>query len=63
MYGNDFMNYMGYRNSVIEDKIEECLDAARRGETQTTIDRGDLSNDEVDYLQREVERRIRSGRY
>ena len=31
---NGFMEFMGYRNMVVEDKIEECLSAARRGETE-----------------------------
>lgn len=30
------MNYMGYRESNLEDKIEKCLSAARRGETSKT---------------------------
>ncbi len=58
---DDFMNFMGYRNMVVEDKIEECLSAARHGDTEISIDRGDLTNSEVDYLQREVERRLRNG--
>ena len=63
-FGNDsFMNFMGYRNMVVEDKIEECLAAARRGETSVSIDRGDLTDTEVAYLQREVQRRLESGRY
>lgn len=62
--GNDsFMSFMGYRNMVVEDKIEECLAAARRGETSVSIDRGDLTDTEVAYLQREVQRRLESGRY
>ena len=62
--GNDsFMSFMGYRNMVVEDKIEECLAAARRGETSISIDRGDLTDTEVAYLQREVQRRLESGRY
>ena len=63
-FGNDsFMSFMGYRNMVVEDKIEECLAAARRGETSVSIDRGDLTDAEVAYVQREVQRRLESGRY
>ena len=54
---DDFMEFMGYRNMVVEDKIEECLDAARRGETEISIDRGDLTDDEADYVISEVHRR------
>ena len=63
-FGNDsFMSFMGYCNMVVEDKIEECLAAVRRGETSVSIDRGDLTDAEVAYVQREVQRRLESGRY
>ena len=55
---DDFMYYMGYRNMVVEEKIEECLSAARRGETSFSIERDDLTDDEVAYLQKEVQRRL-----
>ena len=62
MFGGDnFMEFMGYRNMAIEDKIQECLEAARSGETESTIDRGDLTDGEAEYLQREVQRRINRG--
>ncbi len=62
-FGKDsFMGFMGYRNMVVEDKIEECLAAARRGETSVSIDRGDLTDAEVAYVQKEVQRRLESGR-
>ena len=62
MFGGDnFMEFMGYRNMVIEDKIQECLEAARSGETEITIDRDDLTDGEAEYLQREVQRRINRG--
>ena len=63
MPNDDFMNFMGYRNMVVEDKIEECLAAARRGETEISIDRGDLTDGEAEYLQKKVQRRIERGNY
>lgn len=63
MPSDNFMNFMGYRNMVVEDKIEECLAAARRGETEISIDRGDLTDGEAEYLQKEVQRRIERGNY
>ena len=63
MPSDDFMNFMGYRNMVVEDKIEECLAAARRGETEISIDWGDLTDGEAEYLQKEVQRRIERGNY
>ena len=58
---DDFMNFMGYRSMMVEEKIEECLSAARRGETSVSIDRDDLTDDEVLYLQKEVRRRLGNG--
>ena len=55
---NDFTDFMGYRHTVVEEKIEECLSAARRGETSVSIDRGDLTDAEAEYLQKEVQRRL-----
>ena len=60
---NEFMNFMGYRYMVIEDKIRECMSVAKRGETQIDIERGDLTDAEAEYLRREVQRRIESGNY
>ena len=55
MFGNnEFMEFIGYRNMVIEKKIEECLTAARRCKTEISIDCGDLTDDEAEYLQKEV---------
>ena len=45
----------------VEEKIEECLSAARRGETSISISRDDLTDDEISYIQKEVQRRLRNG--
>lgn len=55
---DDFMDFIGFRNMLVEAKIDECLDEARYGETDITVDRGDLTDDEVRYVQREVKRRL-----
>ena len=52
---------MGFRYMLIEEKIEECLAAARRGETTIGIERGDLTDDELSYVQNEVRRRLEKG--
>ena len=57
MNKNDFMNYMGFRNMVVEEKIEECLDQIRSGSDHIKIDRGDLTDDEVKQLEKEVIKR------
>ena len=57
---DDFMEYMGYRNNILEEIIEEGVNASENGETTYSVDRGDLTDDEVEYIQEELERRIRS---
>ncbi|MBQ9429466.1 MAG: hypothetical protein IJU41_07990 [Clostridia bacterium] len=57
----DLMDFMGFRYMLIEEKIEECLAAARRGETTIGIERGDLTDDELSYVQNEVRRRLEKG--
>lgn len=62
MLGNDeFMDFAGFRNMVVEDKIEEGLSAARCGETEISMDPGDLTDWEVEYLKIEVQRRVNRG--
>lgn len=56
---DDFMNYIGWRNMMIEERIEEFLAAARCGESKICIDCEDLTDDEIEYLQRELQRRLK----
>ena len=56
---DDFMDFIGYRNMVVEGKIDECLSEIRRGETSVSVDRGDLTDSEVEYLKKEVSKRSR----
>jgi len=63
MFDDGIMEFAGYRNMVIEDKIEECMAAARSGETSVNIAADDLTEDEIRYLKKEVERRLSSGNY
>ena len=58
---DDFVNYMRFRDTLIEEKIEECLSAARRGEHTVSIDPGDLTDAEILYVQKEVRHRIENG--
>lgn len=60
---DEFMEFMGYRESLIEEKVEECLDAARRGETSVTIGQGELTDDEMQRVENEVSKRLEKGRY
>ena len=60
---DDFMNFMGFRDSLCEEKIGECLALARRGVTEIEVDAGDLTDSEIEYVQREVRRRVYSGKY
>ena len=56
---DDFMNFIGWRNTMIEKRIEESLATVRSGETEICINCEDLTGDEVEYLQRELQRRLK----
>jgi Ni2+-binding GTPase involved in maturation of urease and hydrogenase len=56
---DDFMDYMGYRNTVVEEKIEECLSEIRSGKTEISVDRGDLTDSELEYLYQELDKRLK----
>ncbi len=55
-----FINFMGYRNMVLEDKIEECL-AARLGNKSSFVDVGELTDLEIEYIENEVCKRMGLG--
>lgn len=56
---DDFMNYMGYRNTIVEEKIEEYLSEIRSGKTEISVDRGDLTDSELEYLYQELDKRLK----
>ena len=55
---DDFMEFMGYRNMIMEEIIEEGMEAAEDGEEEFSVDRGDLTDDEINYIQSELKRRL-----
>ena len=55
---SDLMDYMGYRNMILEEKIEECVTAAQHGESEVTFDREDLTDEEAEYIIQEEHRRL-----
>ena len=59
--GYDPKDIMGYRYSVVEGKIKECLEAAKRGETSVEIDADDMTPEEISYVRSEVRRRLSRG--
>lgn len=63
MFDDELMDFAGYRYTAVENKVEECLDAARRGETSVTVDAGDLTDGEIKHLKNELERRLNNGSY
>lgn len=56
---DDFMDYVGYRNTVVEEKIEECLSEIRSEKTEISVDRGDLTDSELEYLYQELDKRLK----
>ena len=60
---DEFMDFMGYRNMLVEEKIEECMKQVRQGQTEISVDRGDLTDAEVREVERAVKNRVSKGRY
>lgn len=46
---------------LMEEAVSECLAAARRGETKVSIDRGDFTDDEIRYIEKQVRSRLDNG--
>lgn len=63
MFDDELMEFAGYRYTVVENKVEECLSAVRKGETSVAIDAGDLTDGEIKYLKNELERKLNNGSY
>ena len=59
----DFMNFIGCRESLIEQKVQECLAQYQHGERELVLDPGDLTSSEIEQAKEEIMRRIRSGDY
>ena len=51
------------RSMQVDEKIEESLEQVRNGNLDVRIDRGDLTDYEVEYVINEVRRRYNSGNY
>lgn len=54
----DFIDFMGFRNMVLEDRIQECVDAMESGRTDIQIDCTDMTSDEQEFFREELERRL-----
>lgn len=54
----DFTDYLGYRYIELQRLADICADAVRNGETNVTLDCGDLTEDDLRYLEKEVEHRL-----
>lgn len=50
MFGDDFMDFIGYRESLIDEAVEEA-------EEDGEFDRGDLTDDEVKEVYNRLNRR------
>ena len=54
---DSIMELGGYRNMILEERIQMCLDEVSRGETSVCLKSDDLTESEVEYVMREVQRR------
>lgn len=54
----NFLDYMGFRQSELENRIQECLRAIEKGETCIRVDCSDMTSEEQEFFQKELQRRI-----
>lgn len=54
----DFCDYVGFRYVELQRIADICADAVRKGETNITLDCGDLTEDDLRYLEKELEQRL-----
>ena len=67
LHNGNIVEYMGYRHMVIHLYYVLDLDLeiiafpvlAENGEEVLSVDRGDLTDEEIEYIQKELERRIK----
>ena len=52
------MDIIGYRYVVLENIIQECLQKIKNGETEFEIDADGLTDFEIEYIQKEIEKRM-----
>lgn len=59
----DFMNYVGFRSSEIEDRINDAVETILSSEGHVSIDLSDLNltSDEQQYVKDEIERRLQEA--
>lgn len=57
MFNDDFVEFMAFRDNVVQNKVDECLDLLNMGYELDDIDMDDLSDDEIDELRKEIRRR------
>ena len=58
MFHDDgFVEYMAFRDNVVQNKVEECLDLLNMGYDLDDIDLGDLDDEEIKELFEEIRRR------
>lgn len=51
------MNYQGYRNMLVEEKNSELTEAVESEDSEISFDPGDMTEEEIEYVERQVERR------
>ena len=63
MTGGDFMDFMGYRSSRVEEAIKKCLREAKNGKTSAEFDSSEFTADEIRYIKNESKKRLQNGKY
>lgn len=54
----DFCDYVGFHYVELQLIADICTDAVRKGETNITLDCDNLTEDDLRYLEKELEQRL-----
>lgn len=54
----DFTDYMSFRWSDLEGRVQECVDAIEGGETSIQVDCSDMTSEEQEVFKKELKKRI-----
>lgn len=54
----DFTDYMSFRRSDLEGRVQKCVDAIEGGETSIQVDCSDMTLEEQEFFKKELQRRI-----
>ena len=58
---DEFVEFMGYREMLIQQKIEECIELLNNGAKEIEVSCGELTSDEMQRVYQEVLKKVGRG--